>query len=271
MGPLNDCDMPANQQSVTVEWYMIYSKDEGKTWSAPELIIRDPSWPTCIGRGLTANRSFASSVYDHSSDRLLITLNASAVRTDGLYVGTRAMAFQWPSSDGRGHGFDMWVPPCNPASCPTEGEPCLIAGKLPAVETFCHQYGPSIHVVPYGSESRALLAWYDTRDSRLPNPKVGDAKSVLPLETDIWAASFRPGSPYDLSPRTVRRVTARSSGTSTVPWPTAGFAGPPSGANTWWGDYSSGVTALQGRFFVAWADMRLSPKGTEIRGSGVRP
>jgi hypothetical protein len=271
MGPLNDCSMPGNQQTVTVEWYMIYSKDEGKTWSAPELIIKDSTWPTCIGLGLTANRSFASAVYDHSSDRLLVTLNASATRVDGEYVGTRAMAFQWPSSDGRGHGFDMWVPPCNPAACPGEDAPCLVAGKLPANETFCHQYGPSIHVVPYGGESRALFVWYDTRDSALPHPNPGDARSVNQLETDIWAASFRPGAPYDFQPRTLRRVTSRSSGASEVPWPTAAFAGPPSGANTWWGDYSSGVTPLQGRFFIGWADMRASRTATEIRGTLARP
>ena len=243
-----DCSLGGNQTTYPVTWFMAYSDDDGLSWKE-EQIAEDRVWPNCITSTYEgANRSFASTAFDEVSGRLLITLNHSAYRQDGRYVGTRAMLFQWPSTSGR--GFDVWVPVCNPEACPGD-EPCLVDGRLPDNETSCHQYNPSVGVVTGlnasgEASSRAVWLWYDTRDSRTPNPAAG-AMRPQALESDIWGASIVPG--YLYVPRTMRRVAPLSP--TSIPWSTTGAWG-----NTWVGEYSSGVTPLDGALYGMWVDMR---------------
>ncbi len=259
-----------------VRWHMTYSDDEGKTWNPPKLITEDPDWPFCISQGTRGgNRSYASTSYDRVSKHLLITLNKTVLRVDGKYVGTRAMLFQWPSSNPKidEQGFDSWVPVCNLAACPDSERPCMTSWLLPINEEFCHQYGPSVNRIdiPFGS-SRAAWIWYDTRDSMLPHPPIiarvpGQPDVPISLETDIWGATMRPGVPYDFQPRTQRRITPRAIGSAPVPWnPNAATFG-----NSWWGDYSNGVTPLGDGFYGMWADMRDSTTKARLYGASVAP
>ncbi len=254
------CANPANRLVSPVTWSLAYSDDSGISWRTEELTT-DSQWPRCTSFGaLDLNRSFASTAYDPISRKLLIALNRSVFRADGLYIGTRAVLYQWPSSNGSGRGFDSWVPVCNPAACP-EGVACVRAGTLlPNNETFCHQYGPSVGTVETTDESgrrtsRAAWMWYDTRDAVLQTPYTGTT-------TDIWGASVRPGAaPAD--ERTVERLTPFSSSGVRVPWNTDGAAF----GNAWFGDYSNGVTPFEGRFYGMWTDMRDDGNVQRIYGT----
>ncbi len=276
------CDTYSPQ--LRINWYMSYSDDNGLTWTTRH-ITEDASWPRCISPGnFGQNRPYPSTAYDPVSRRLLITLNKSAYRQNGTYAGTRAMLFQWPGSDGR--EFDSWTPLCNPSASKTLLPPelasnplykpifDLFSNLLPLDETFCDQYGPSVSTIDVSDEqkrsSRAGWIWYDTRDSTIPPLKFNILGKPEPatMETDIWGAVITPGSPFDSRPLPQRRITPLYSGGTPlsklrgkfgvvrkygrVPWdPSASRFG-----NTWWGDYSNGVTGLDRDFFGMWADMR---------------
>jgi len=214
-----------------VRWYMAYSDDEGLTWTTT-LVDEDPAWPHCISPNrLTANRPTPSMVFDKRSERLFITLNSSAFREDGAFVGTRARLYAWPARESDGE-FDVWTPLCNPAASepsafptiPPDVLPVLPAGaadavleaelqwrkRLPTDETYCFQYGGSVGQARRG-DPRVAWMWYDSRDSKLSHPRPGD-RAVVQLEANVWAAVLDPRRTPPPLARAQVRITPLANG-----------------------------------------------------------
>lgn len=255
-------------QTLTVNWYLAYSDNDGDTWTS-HLVDSDPAWPGCQftsppGTSLGGNRSYISSSYDPVSDRVLLAYQKHVEDAAFQYVGTRVITAQWPHDPG-GTNFEYWTPVCNSAICPPPGN-CLVDGRLPIGETYCTQFGQSIGSRAVGGSSRMAVVWHDTRDTPLthPHPPVGDATSRPIVKSNIWGHSIRPGEPFDCPPanpcpKTQSRITPLS---SSVPWlPTA------TNGNLWWGDYEHTVVDVGGKFFTVWADNRDQTTTTRLKGA----
>lgn len=258
---LSPCNLATSWDTIDMYWWLSKSVDGGATWTHLEL-DHDSAWPVCLSatpRG--GNRSIVSSVYDPSSQRVLLSYSRHIDDANGNFVGTRVVTKQTPTAGGNANAFNRWLPLCNPALCPPStptGSSCLVQGAPPVGETFCHQYGPSAGVKGSGTRKFAAV-FHDTRDSGLPHPAVGDAATVKPLESDIWGYSIQPGAPFDSLPRTMSRVTPLGPG---VPWKEKS-----TNLNLWWGDYEGGVVGFGSTFYAIWGDNRDGTTTTKLMGA----
>ncbi|MBC8067914.1 MAG: hypothetical protein IAG13_06225 [Deltaproteobacteria bacterium] len=264
-GQWTHCELPANWQTISVNWWLSNSTDGGVTWTHLK-VDSDPAWPRCISateRG--ANRTMISSIYDPSSDRVMVAYSRHIDDSAGNFVGTRIKIKQTPRADGNPNFFNSWTSMCNAAVCPQPpptGMTCFIEGAPPVGETFCHEFGPALGVKSSGTR-RVAVVWHDTRDSQLnpafPHPAVGDNVTVKPLLSDVRGVSLRSGSPYDLEPRTGGNLTPVG---ASIPWQEKGQNG-----NLWWGDYEDGVVNWGTKFYGIWGDNRDGTTTTKLYGA----